>query len=120
VDYKHLNRIFEIEKIKYDERPPPAYAHVAKPSIENATRKRRGGPLLSKNLAKKKKIAPISVSSEDEDAVEEGVEMETGREVSSQEIGSLEGRDAKERMISLAFNSSGKTPLMLTPLGAYF
>jgi len=38
-DYKHLNRIFEIAQIKYDERPPPAYTHAVKLSIENVTKK---------------------------------------------------------------------------------
>ena len=38
-DYKHLNRIFEIAQIKYDEIPPPAYTQATKPSIENVTKK---------------------------------------------------------------------------------
>ena len=50
-DYKHLNRIFEIAQIKYDERPPPAYTRAMKPGIEHVTKKKRaGGQLAKKNV----------------------------------------------------------------------
>ena len=42
-DFKHLNRIFDIAQIKYDERLAPAYTRTTKPSIENVTKKKRGG-----------------------------------------------------------------------------
>lgn len=62
VDYKRLNRVFEVANIKYGERPPPAYSHGAKPSIENVVSKKRGGAPLKKAAAKKKKGAKPSTS----------------------------------------------------------
>jgi hypothetical protein len=49
-DYKCLNRIFDVVQIKYDERPAPAYTRATKPSIENVTKKKRGGGQLAKKL----------------------------------------------------------------------
>jgi hypothetical protein len=53
-DYKRLNRVFDIAQIKYGERSAPAYARSVKPSIENVTRKKRGGTPLTKRASKKK------------------------------------------------------------------
>ena len=49
-DYKPLNRIFKIAQIKYDEKPPPAYTHAVKPSIENVRKKKRAGGQLAKGV----------------------------------------------------------------------
>jgi hypothetical protein len=46
-DYKRLNRVFDIAQIEYGERSAPAYARSAKPSIDNVTRKKRGGAPLT-------------------------------------------------------------------------
>jgi hypothetical protein len=46
-DYKRLNRIFDVAQINYGERSAPAYTRGAKPSIENVTRKKRGGAPLT-------------------------------------------------------------------------
>jgi hypothetical protein len=51
-DYKRLNIVFDIAQIEYGERPAPAYARSAKPSIDNVTRKKRGEPLLTKKSFK--------------------------------------------------------------------
>jgi hypothetical protein len=51
-DYKRLNIVFDIAQIKYGERSAPAYARSAKPSINNVTRKKRGGPPLIKKSFK--------------------------------------------------------------------
>ena len=56
-DYKHLNRIFVIAQIKYDERPRPAYTRVAKPGVENVTKKKRAGGQLAKRTSKKNKVS---------------------------------------------------------------
>ena len=114
-DYKRLNRIFEIAQIKYDERPPPAYTHAVKSSIENVTKKKRAGGQLAKRTSKKKKV---SASFDSEKIVEDEVDL--GLDVDSQEVLSQQARDDEVRMISLVFNSSGLTPLMLTSLGDYF
>jgi hypothetical protein len=42
LDYKRLNRVFDIAQIEYGERSAPAYARSAKPSIDNVTRKKEG------------------------------------------------------------------------------
>jgi hypothetical protein len=49
-DYKRLNRIFNIAQIENGERSAPAYTRGAKPSIENVTRKKRGGAPLKKSF----------------------------------------------------------------------
>jgi hypothetical protein len=105
-----LNRVFDIAQIKYGERPLPTYTHTLKPSIENVTKKKRAGGQLSKKITKKKKVA---MSSSFEKLGGDGEEM--GQETLSQLA-----RDEEVRMISLVFNSSGLTPLMLTPLGDCF
>jgi hypothetical protein len=51
-NYKRLNRIFDIAQIEYGERSAPAYAKSAKPSVDNVTRKKRGGPPLTKKSFK--------------------------------------------------------------------
>jgi hypothetical protein len=61
-DYKHLNRIFDIAQIKYDERPAPTYTRTTKSSIENVTKKKRGGGQLAKKTSKKQKTAASSSS----------------------------------------------------------
>jgi hypothetical protein len=109
-DYKRLNRVFDIAQIKYGERPLPAYTRTLKPSIKNVTKKKRAGGQLSKKITKKKKVA---MSSGSEKLGGDGEEM--GQETLSQLA-----RDEEVRMISLVFNSSGLTPLMLTPLGDCF
>jgi hypothetical protein len=109
-DYKWLNKIFDIAQIKYGERPLPAYTRTLKSSIENVTKKKRAGGQLSKKIAKKKKIA---TSSSSEKHGGDGEEM--GPETLSQLA-----HDEEVRMISLVFNSSGLTPLMLTLLGDCF
>jgi hypothetical protein len=106
---KRLNKIFDIAQIKYGERPLPAYTHTLKLSIENVTKKKRAGGQLSKKITKKK----IATSSGFEKHEGDGEEM--GPETLSQLA-----RDEEVRMISLVFNSSGLTPLMLTPLGDCF
>jgi hypothetical protein len=111
-DYKWLNRIFDIAQIKYGERPLPAYTCTLKPSIENVTKKKRASGQLSKKIAKKKK-KKIATSFGSEKHEGDGEEM--GPEILSQLA-----RDEEVRMISLVFNSSGLTPLMLTPLGDCF
>jgi hypothetical protein len=55
-EYKHLNRVLDITNIKYGERPALAYSCGAKPGIENVTRKKRGGPQLTKKVTNKKKL----------------------------------------------------------------
>ena len=114
-DYKRLNRIFEIAQIKYDERPPPAYTHAVKSSIENVTKKKRAGGQLAKRTSKKQKV---SASFGSEKIAEDEVDL--GPDVDSQEVLSQQARDDEVRMISVVFNSSGLTPPMLTPLGDYF
>jgi hypothetical protein len=74
------------------------------------TKKKRAGGQLSKKITKKKKVATPSGS---ENLGGDGEEM--GPETLSQLA-----RDEEVRMISLVFNSSGLTPLMLTPLGDCF
>jgi hypothetical protein len=109
-DYKHLNRIFDIAQIKYDERLAPASSHTAKPSIENVTKKKRGGGQLAKKTSKKRKTATPSSSNKfwgsDED-----MDQETLSQLAHNE---------EVRMISLVFNSGGLTPPMLTQLGDCF
>jgi len=61
-DYKCLHRVLDIANIKYGERLAPAYSRGAKPGIENVTRKKRGGPQLTKKVTKKKKTV-VNVSS---------------------------------------------------------
>ena len=80
-DYKHLNRIFEIAQIKYDERHPSAYTHATKPGIENVTRKKRAGGQLAKKTSKKKKV---SASFDSEKVV--GDEVDLGFDVDLQEV----------------------------------
>ena len=48
-----------------------------------------------------------------------GDEVDLGFDVDSQEVLSQQAHDDEVRMISLVFNSSGLTPLMLTLLGDY-
>jgi hypothetical protein len=109
-DYKRLNRVFDIAHIKYAERPLPAYTRTVKPSIENVTKNKRAGGQLSKKITKKKKVATPSGSEK-----LGGNDEEMGQETLSQLA-----RDEEVRMISLVFNSSGLTPLMLTPLDDCF
>jgi hypothetical protein len=102
-DYKRLNRVFDIAQIKYGERSAPAYARSAKPSIDNVTRKKRGGASLTKKASKKKaKTAGFSDFDMSENFVDE-----TFKKMSC---------DDEVRMFSLVFDSSGLTPPMLTPL----
>jgi hypothetical protein len=62
-DYKRLNRVFNIAQIEYGERSAPAYARSANPSIDNVTKKKRGGPPLIKKVSKKRaKTASFSDS----------------------------------------------------------
>jgi hypothetical protein len=106
-DYKRLNRVFDIAQIEYGERPAPAYARSAKPSIDNVTRKKRGGPSLTKKVSKKKaKTAVFSDSELSESFVDEALKKMSC--------------DDEVRMFSLVFDSSGLTPPMLTPLDNYF
>jgi hypothetical protein len=51
-NYKRLNRVFDIAQIEYGERSAPAYARSVKPSINNVTKKKRGGPSLTKKSFK--------------------------------------------------------------------
>ena len=95
-DYMHLNRIFEIAQIKYDERPPPAYTRAAKPGIENVTKKKRAGGQLTKKTSKKNKVS----ASFDSEKVA-GDEVDLGFDVDSQEVLSQQARDDEVRMISL-------------------
>jgi hypothetical protein len=106
-DYKRLNRVFDIAQIEYGERSAPAYARSAKPSIDNVTRKKRGGPSLIKKVSKKRaKTAGFSDSE-----LSEGFIDETLKKMSC---------DKEVRMFSLVFDSDGLTPPMLTPLDNYF
>jgi hypothetical protein len=105
-DYKRLNRVFDIAQIKYGERPLPAYTRTVKPSIENVTKKKRADGQLSKKITKKKKVA-TPFGSEKLGGNDEEMGQETLRQLA---------RDKEVRMISLVLNSSGLTPLMLTPL----
>jgi hypothetical protein len=106
-DYKWLNRIFDIAHIKYGERPLPAYTRTLKPSIENVTKKKELVVNLARKLRRRRRFAtPFS---------SEKHEGEMGLETLNQLA-----RDEEVRMISLVFNSSGLTPLMLTPLGDCF
>jgi hypothetical protein len=54
-DYKRLNRIFDIAQIEYGERSAPAYTRSVKPSIDNVTRKKRGGASLTKKFQRRKR-----------------------------------------------------------------
>ena len=110
-----MNRIFEIAQIKYDERPRPAYTRVAKPGVENVTKKKRAGGQLAKKASKKKKVL---ASFDSEKNVEDDVDL--GLDADNQEVLSQQARDDEVRMISLVFNSSGLTPPILTLLGVYF
>jgi hypothetical protein len=106
-DYKRLNRVFDIAQIEYGERPAPAYARSVKPSIDNVTRKKRGGPSLTKKVSKKKaKTADFSDSELSESCIDEALKKMSC--------------DDEVRMISLVFDSSGLTPSMLTTLDNYF
>jgi hypothetical protein len=106
-DYKRLNRIFDIAQIKYGERSAPAYTRSVKPSIDNVTRKKRGGAPLTKKVSKKKvETAGFSDSDVAENFVDEAF-----KKISC---------DDEVRMFSLVFDSNGLTPPMLTPLGDYF
>jgi hypothetical protein len=107
-DYKRLNRVFEIAQIEYGERPPPAYARSAKPGIENVTRKKRGGPPLTKKISKKKKAKTADLSDSE---LSENFVDETLKKMAC---------DDEVRMFSLVFYSSGLTPPILTPLDNYF
>jgi hypothetical protein len=78
-----------------------------KPSIENVTRKKRGGLRLLKKVSKKKAKTP-GVSDSD---VSENFIDEAFKKISC---------DNEERMFSLVLNFSGLTSPMLTPLGDYF
>jgi hypothetical protein len=109
-DYKRLNKIFDIAQIKYGERPLPAYTRTLKLSIENVTKKKRVGGQLSKKITKKKKVDTSSGSKK---------LGGDGEEMSLETLSQL-ARDEEVRMISLVFNSSGLTLLMLTPLGDCF
>ena len=60
-DYKRLNRIFDIAQIKYDERLAPAYTRTMKPSIENVTKKKRGGGQLAKKLLRNGRLLLLLV-----------------------------------------------------------
>jgi hypothetical protein len=92
-----LNRIFDIAQIKYSERSAPAYTRSAKHSIDNVTRKKGGGALLTKKASKKKtKTAGFS----DSDVLENFVD-EAFKKMSC---------DDEVRMFSLVFDSSGLTP----------
>ena len=71
-DYKHLNRVFEIAQITYNERSPPAYSRTAKPSIENVIKKKRVGDQLTKKTSKKKKV---SASFDSEKVAEDEVDL---------------------------------------------
>jgi hypothetical protein len=51
-DYKRLNRVFDFAQIEYGKRSAPAYARSAKPSIDNVSRKKRGGAPLTKKRFK--------------------------------------------------------------------
>jgi hypothetical protein len=105
--YKRLNRVFDIAQIEYGERSAPAYARSAKPSIDNVTWKKRGGPSLTKKVSKKKaKTADFSDSELSESFVDEALKKMSC--------------DDEVRMFSLVFDSSGLTPPMLTPLDNYF
>jgi hypothetical protein len=93
-DYKRLNRVFDIAQIEYGERSAPAYARSAKPSIDNVTRKKRGGAPLTKKVSKKKaKTARFSDSDVSENFVDEAF-----KKISC---------DDEVRMFSLVFDSSG-------------
>jgi hypothetical protein len=106
-DYKRLNRVFDIAQIEYGERSAPAYAKSANPSIDNVTRKKRGGSLLTKKVSKKKaKTADFSDSELSESFIDEALKKMSC--------------DDEVRMFSLVFYSSGLTPPMLTPLDNYF
>jgi hypothetical protein len=107
-DYKRLNRVFDIAQIEYGERPTPAYARSAKPSIDNVTRKKRGGPSLTKKVSKKK-VKTTDFFSDFE--LSESFVDEALKKMSC---------DDEVRMFSLVFDSSGLTPPMLTPLDNYF
>jgi hypothetical protein len=74
------------------------------------TKKKRAGGQLSKKIAKKKKIATSSGSEK---------HGGDGEEIGPETLSQL-ARDEEVRMISLVFNSSGLTPLILTPLGDCF
>jgi hypothetical protein len=97
-DYKRLNRVFDIAQIEYGERSGPAYAKSMKPSIDNVTRKKRGGPPLTKKDSKKKaKTADFSDSELSESFVDEALmKMSCDDEV---------------RMFSLVSDSGGLTLL---------
>jgi len=114
-DYKCLNRFFEIAEITYNERPPPAYSRTAKPSIENVTKKKRASDQLTKKTSKNKNVL---ASFDSKRVVEDEVDL--GVDADSQEVLSQQAREDEVRMISSVLNSSGLTPLMLTPLGDYF
>jgi hypothetical protein len=106
-DYKRLNRVFDIAQIEYGERPAPAYARSAKPSVDNVTRKKRAGPPLTKKVSKKKaKTADFFDSECSESFVDEALKKMSC--------------DDEVRMFSLVFDSSGLTPPMLTPFDNYF
>jgi hypothetical protein len=78
-----------------------------KPSIDNVTRKKRGGPPLIKKVSKKRaKTAGFSDSELSESFVDEALKKMSC--------------DEEVRMFSLVFDSDGLTPLMLTPLDNYF
>jgi hypothetical protein len=97
LDYKRLNRIFDIAQIQYG----------VKPNIDNVARKKRGGAPLTKKVSKKKaKIAVFSDSDMSEKFVDEAFKKMSC--------------DDEVRMFSLVFDSSGLTRPMLTPLDDYF
>jgi hypothetical protein len=107
LDYKRLNRIFDIAQIQYGERSAPAYTRSVKPNIDNVARKKRGGAPLTKKVSKKKaKIAVFSDSDMSEKFVDEAFKKMSC--------------DDEVRMFSLVFDSSGLTRPMLTPLDDYF
>jgi hypothetical protein len=107
LDYKTLNRVFDIAEIEYGERSAPAYVRSVKPSIDNVTRKKRGGPSLAKKVSKKKaKTADFSDSELSESFVDEALKKMS--------------YDDEVRMFSLVFDSSGLTHPTLTPLDNYF
>jgi hypothetical protein len=101
-DYKRLNIIFDIAQIEYGERSAPAYTRSVKPSIDNVTRKKRGGALLTKKASKKKaKIVGFSDSGMSENFIDEAFKKMSC--------------DDEVKIFSLVFYSSGLTPPMLTP-----
>lgn len=119
-DYKRLNRYFEIARIKYGERPPPAYSRTAKPGIENVTRKKRAGGLVARKISEKKKTSRDEIFLDVEDVIDDFDEIPDSQANPDSQVDlSQQARDAEVRMIAQTFDS-GDTPSLLTPLAPCF